>query len=90
MADFAVYTLDNCIPCQQAKEKLKASNTEYDEYVIGKDISRDEVKLKFPYARLTPVIVHLKSGSIIPLSTLDLMIVANKMMNSGDENEKES
>lgn len=52
-----VYTKDNCPYCIKAKALLKGYGLEYQEIVIGKDISREEFLDTYPNARTVPQIV---------------------------------
>lgn len=79
MIAFAIYTNDGCVPCHEAKEKLEKYNVSYEEYQIGKDISREDVIKKFPDAKVTPVIYHYQSNSVIPYQILELVLIAEKM-----------
>lgn len=80
MISFEIYTKKDCVPCQAAKEKLKAYQIEYKEYIIGQDITREQLLQKFPYAKITPVIVHLKSGTLIDLPMLEIVMIADQLM----------
>lgn len=52
-----VYTRDGCSACVNAKKILTDSTTPYQEYKIGRDITREQVLEKFPSAKNLPVIV---------------------------------
>lgn len=52
-----IYTKQDCPFCVEAKKLLKKSSKPFKEYKIGKDISRDDLKLKYPEARLAPVVI---------------------------------
>jgi thioredoxin reductase (NADPH) len=52
-----VYTKPDCIYCNRAKALLAEKNFEYTQYMIGKDVTREEVVAKFPNARTVPIIV---------------------------------
>lgn len=51
-----IYSRDNCIYCDRAKELLESANIEYTEYKIGRDLSREEFLEKFPNTRTVPQI----------------------------------
>jgi len=46
-----------CSYCMATKASLHSKNMEFNEFVIGKDLSSDELKEKFPLARTLPVIM---------------------------------
>lgn len=52
-----LYTKPSCHHCQRAKQILRAQELVFYVHEIGKDITRDEVILKFPTAKTLPVIV---------------------------------
>lgn len=45
------------------KNKLKAMNEEFQEIVIGKDITKEEFFELFPSVRSVPYVVELKDGN---------------------------
>ena len=53
-----IYTRENCEYCKMAKELLTEHNLSFTEYVIGKDITRDEVVKKFPDKKILPIILE--------------------------------
>ena len=55
---FIIYTKENCPNCEQTKSVLKENKIDFEEIVIGKDITRDEVLKKFPNAHFAPIVVH--------------------------------
>lgn len=87
MVAYEIYTNEGCIPCHQAKEKLIAANVEFKEFVIGRDITRDEVIQKFPNAKFTPVIYNERTKGLIQWQVLDLVLLAEKMMEK-EKNEQ--
>tara|TARA_B100000683_G_C12511220_1_gene560948 strand:- start:5263 stop:5517 length:255 start_codon:yes stop_codon:yes gene_type:complete len=46
-----------CSYCMATKASLHSKNMEFNEFVVGKDLSTDELKEKFPLARTLPVIM---------------------------------
>lgn len=52
-----VYSKDNCPACEQLKQLLAATGTEYVEMKIGRDISREDFMEKFPGVRTVPHMV---------------------------------
>ena len=60
-----IYTKDNCPACVQAKSQLKQAGTEFKEINIGKDITAEEFKAKFPGVRTVPyTLVEMKTPEI--------------------------
>lgn len=51
-----VYSKPDCPHCVTAKNILKANEVEFDEIIIGSDISLDEFKEKNPTVRSVPAI----------------------------------
>ena len=51
-----LYTKPDCPMCDTAKRMLNEKKLSFHEYVIGRDITRDEVLSKFPEAKTAPVI----------------------------------
>jgi glutaredoxin len=52
-----LYTRGACQLCDQTKAALKKSNLAFEERIIERDITRDEVLEKFPGARMLPIVV---------------------------------
>ncbi len=48
--NITIYTSSGCIYCEKIKELMKRANVEYEAVLIGKDISRQEFKNKYPFA----------------------------------------
>lgn len=46
-----------CSYCMATKASLHSKNMEFNEFVVGKDLSTDELREKFPLARTLPVIM---------------------------------
>lgn len=52
-----IYSKDNCSQCDQAKTLLRSKGTDYVEYKLDRDFTREILLDKFPEARTFPVIV---------------------------------
>lgn len=52
-----IYTKNDCQFCLQAKQFLHKHKLPYNEYLIGGNITREEVLEKFPQMRTAPIIV---------------------------------
>lgn len=67
-----VYSKDNCVYCDKAKNLLKTKAVEHIEYKLGKDFDRDTLLERFPDARSFPVITVNKEfiGGYNELETL--------------------
>lgn len=46
-----------CSYCMATKASLHSKNLEFNEYVVGKDLTRDELREQFPLARTLPVVL---------------------------------
>ena len=55
-----VYSKPNCPGCDTLKAKLKAEGVDYVEIVLGKDISIEAFKEKFPLVRSVPYMEYTK------------------------------
>ena len=55
-----VYTKDNCPACVQLKAKLTAEGIDFVEVHLGKDMSIEAFKEKFPKVRSVPYAVLVK------------------------------
>jgi glutaredoxin len=55
-----VYSKPNCPGCDTLKAKLKAEGVDYVEIVLGKDISIEAFKEKFPTVRSVPFMEYTK------------------------------
>ena len=53
---YIIYSKDNCIFCDKAKDLLKRQAKEFIEYKLDKDFDRDTLLDLFPQARSFPVI----------------------------------
>lgn len=51
-----IYSKDNCVFCDKARDLLKKKEIEFTEYKLDKDFSRDEILEWFPGARSFPII----------------------------------
>ena len=57
---YIIYSKDNCIFCDKAKDLLKRQAKEFIEYKLDKDFDRDTLLDLFPQARSFPVITLYK------------------------------
>ena len=55
-----VYSQPNCPGCVIMKNKLKEEGKTFTEIIIGKDITVDEFKERFPTVRSVPFMVDAK------------------------------
>ena len=53
-----VYSKDNCPACVQLKARLTKEGVEFKEVKIGRDITVEEFKEKFPNVRAVPHVVE--------------------------------
>lgn len=53
-----IYTKPSCSRCVNLKKTLQKENVEYKEYVIGENISREQVLEKYPDAKMLPIVVY--------------------------------
>jgi len=49
-----IYSKDNCPWCDKAKALMTEHDIEYNEIVIGRDITREEFTEKFPNVKTVP------------------------------------
>ena len=70
-----LYTKPSCHICESVKQLLSTHNVTYQEIVIGRDISRQEVIEKFPQARIAPIIIV--NGIESNPSSLQLLLETN-------------
>ena len=49
-----VYSKPNCPACVSLKAELAKENKEYEEIIVGVDITREEFLRRFPYVRSMP------------------------------------
>lgn len=52
-----IYSKPNCLYCNKAKALLESKNINYLEYVIGKHIDAEDVRLRYPTMRTVPIIL---------------------------------
>lgn len=52
-----IYTKPNCPACFKIKKGLNAAQLPYKEFVLGENITREEVKAKFPDAKYVPIVI---------------------------------
>jgi glutaredoxin-related protein len=51
-----IYTKENCTYCQKAKQLFDSKQIEYQELLIGRDITREQVLEQLPHAKTLPQI----------------------------------
>ena len=51
-----IYTKENCTHCQKAKQLFDSKQIEYQELLIGRDITREQVLEQLPHAKTLPQI----------------------------------
>ena len=68
--NIGIYSIDNCIYCEQAKALLEAKGLQYKEQKIEYPEQREDLKKKYPNARSFPVVVidHKWIGGFTQLS----------------------
>jgi len=52
-----IYTKQECPACEAAKQMMHENHVVFKEYVIGKDVTREEVVGKFPNTKNAPIIL---------------------------------
>lgn len=52
-----IYSKPGCPNCEETKKMLDANDKAYKEYVVGKDISREDTIARFPEAKVVPIVV---------------------------------
>jgi glutaredoxin len=58
-----VYTKDNCPACVQLKTKLTLEGVDFVEVHLGKDMSIEAFKEKFPLVRSVPYMEYTKDAT---------------------------
>jgi len=53
-----LYSKENCVWCDRAKQLLKEHNINYREFIVGKDVSISWVQEAFPGVKTVPVVVQ--------------------------------
>ena len=56
--EFVIYSRPFCTFCDKAKDLLRSKHLSFHEYVVGVDISREELIAKFPDAKTLPIILR--------------------------------
>jgi glutaredoxin len=54
---FQIITKPDCPICDQAKKLLAINNTKYTEYQIGKELTREDVLVAYPGAKVVPIMI---------------------------------
>lgn len=55
---FEIYGQEGCFSCVLAKSILKEKNLPFKEYIVGRDLSVEELGEKFPQRYLLPIILR--------------------------------
>jgi glutaredoxin len=55
--EITIYTTIGCIYCEKIKELMKRTNLEYTNILIGRDITRKDFKIKYPFASGFPYVI---------------------------------
>lgn len=55
--DIEIYTIPGCTYCVKAKELMEKAELEYTQHVVGRDISRNDFKDRYPAATSYPYVV---------------------------------
>jgi glutaredoxin len=61
--EIQIYTTSGCIYCEKIKELMKRADLSYTQILVGKDITRQEFKQKYPFASGFPYTVI--DGSVV-------------------------
>jgi glutaredoxin len=54
---FVMYSKDGCPWCDRAKDLITAKGDEYEEFKIGRELTREEFTEQFPNVRTVPYII---------------------------------
>ena len=52
--NFTLYSKLNCTACDVAKDLLKKNDIDFTEYIVGKDISKEELLWVIPGSKVLP------------------------------------
>ena len=55
--EIELYSTPGCKWCEKSHKLFDLAEVEYKEYVVGTDISAEDVKIKYPFSSGYPVIV---------------------------------
>ncbi len=81
-----IYTTTGCVWCDRAVKLMKMANiTEYKKYTLGLDITREEIKEKFPDVSGYPIII-IDDVSYDIIGTAKLL-VEKGLVSSKNKNE---
>lgn len=78
-----LYTKPGCPECNRTKKVLAQYQIPYKEFVLGENITREEVKAKFPDAKYVPII--LVDGVESGIDNLKLLLEANLCSESSQD-----
>lgn len=48
--NIVIYTTSGCIYCEKIKELMRRADVEYTAFLVGKDITREDFRIKYPLA----------------------------------------
>jgi glutaredoxin len=55
--NITIYTTSGCVYCEKIKELMRRAKVEYTAILVGKDITREEFKMRYPFAQGFPYTV---------------------------------
>lgn len=80
-----MYTREDCELCVKAKQLLNDNKIQYDEYVIGKDVTRESIFEKYPGLKNKPTKLPLiVDPDNIIINTQQLNSLRNNVLHIGD------
>jgi glutaredoxin len=69
-----VYTTKNCPQCDTVKRILESRKISFDSFLVGVDISRDEIVEQFPTSKSFPIIHDGVEGVVYDFSNVGVML----------------
>lgn len=67
-------TREGCTSCNTIKTVFKQHGVDYEEYIIGTNINREEVLAQYPGRKNLPIIDLTKNRSQLPKAVLDKIL----------------
>lgn len=55
---FEIYGQEGCFSCVLAKTILRDRNLPFKEYIVGRDVTAEEMERKFPHRYILPIILR--------------------------------
>jgi glutaredoxin len=52
-----IYTIPNCSYCAHVKELMRRAKLDYELFVVGQDVDREQMIKKYPLARSYPYVI---------------------------------